>query len=118
MKLFLLCLILMSVQVLAQPKTETFVVQIADRSMTVLSPDKKRDTFSVLIENKSLSDQIGKIIVQGKILKFVSIKSGLSEAVEIENKSSANVFFVPVSPAFQEVELIFGKKVYEIPSKK
>ena len=58
------------------------------------------------------------ITIAGRILKFVSIKSGLSEAVEIENKSAENVFFVPVSPAFQEVELVFGKKVYEIPSKK
>ena len=118
MKIFLLFFALMIIQAWAQPKTETFVIQIADRSMTVLSPDQKKSTFSVIIENKSLSDQVGKVIVQGKILKFVSIKSGMSEAVEIENKSAENVFFVPVSPAFQEVELVFGKKVYEIPSKK
>jgi hypothetical protein len=107
-----------SFMVKANPKTETFVVQIFDRSMKVLSPEKRREIFSVLVENRSLSDQIGKFIVNGKIIKFVSVKSGITESVEIENKTSSNVVFVPVSPAFQEAELIFGKKAYEIPSKK
>lgn len=102
----------------AQPKKEGFVIQINDRSMAVLSPDKSRPLFSVLLENRSLSDQVGKFTIGNKILKFVSVKSGKSEAVEIENKSSATVVFVPVSPAFQEVPLIFGKKAYEIPPKK
>lgn len=101
----------------AAPKAETFVVTIQDRSMSVIAPDKRKDLFSVLIENRSLSDQVGKFIVGGKNLKFVSVKSGQTESVEIENKTSANIIFIPISPAFQEVDLIFGKKVYEIPSK-
>jgi hypothetical protein len=114
----LLSFIFLSGLAVAQPKTETFVIQINDRSMSILSPDKKKPIFSVLVENHSLSDQVGKFTVQGKLLKYVSVKSGQTEPVEIENKSSSNVVFVPVSPAFQEAELIFGKKAYEIPSKK
>jgi len=117
MKLFL-CLLSFSGLVMAQPKVETFVVQINDRSMSVLSPDKKKHIFSVLVENRSLSDQLGKFMVEGKLLKYVSVQTGKTESVEIENNSSSNVVFVPVSPAFQEVELLFGKKAYEIPSKK
>lgn len=117
MKVLLATFFIMSA-VYGQPKPETFVVQLYDRSITVLSPEARKSIFSVLIENHSLSDQVGKFAVSGKILKFVSVKSGQTEAVEIENKTGANVIFVPVSPAFQEVELIFGKKVYEIPSKK
>lgn len=111
-------LLFLSGLAMAQPKTETFVVQIHDRSMSVLSPDKRKAIFSVLVENQSLSDQLGKFVVEGKLLKYVSVKSGQTEPVEIENKTSSNVVFVPVSPAFQEVELLFGKKAYEIPSKK
>jgi hypothetical protein len=96
---------------------EAFVIQINDRSMNVATPDLKRQLFSVIVENRSLSDQIGKFTSNGKILKFVSVKAGASETVEIENKTASQVIFVPVSPAFQEVELIFGKKAYEIPSK-
>jgi len=116
MKLMLGLLFLTSVAI-AEPKVETFVVQIKDQSMTVLSPSSKRAIFSVLVENRSLSDQVGKFAVQGRLLKYVSVKSGETKSVEIENKSSSNVVFVPVSPAFQEAELIFGKKAYEIPSK-
>lgn len=115
---FLIGCLFISGLALAQPKTETFVVQIHDRSMSVLAPDKHRNVFAVLVENHSLSDQLGKFIVQGKLLKYVSVKPGNTESVEIENKTSSNVVFVPVSPAFQEVELLFGKKAYEIPSKK
>ena len=101
----------------AQVKTEGFIIQISDRSMSVLSPEKQRPLFAVLVENRSLSDQVGKFVIGNKIVKFISIKSGKSEAVEIENKTSSPVVFVPVSPAFQEVPLMFGKKAYEIPSK-
>lgn len=117
MKLWIL-LFLLPIVGFAQPKKEGFVIQINDRNMAVLSPEKSRQLFSVLVENRSLSDQVGKFMIGNKILKFISVKSGKSEAVEIENKSSETVVFVPVSPAFQEVPLIFGKKAYEIPPKK
>lgn len=110
-------LILFPVLVYGQVKSEGFVIQIGDRSMNVISPDKKRNMFAVIIENRSLSDQVGKFVVGNKILKFVSVQSGKSETVEIENSSSSSVSFVPVAPAFQEVPLLFGKKAYEIPSK-
>lgn len=110
-------MILLPLFAYAQVKTEGFIVQINDRSMSVLSPEKKKAMFTVIVENRSLSDQVGKFVIGNKILKFVSVQSGKSETVEIENKSSTPVSFVPVSPAFQEVPLLFGKKAYEIPSK-
>lgn len=101
----------------AQVKPESFIIQVNDRSMYVLSPDKKKNVFSVIVENRSLSDQVGKFVVGSKILKFVSVKSGKTETIELENKTTSSVVFIPVSPAFQEVPLNFGKKAYEIPSK-
>lgn len=112
-----LFLLLLPVFAFAQVKTESFIIQINDRSMKVLSPDKKKIMFSVLVENHSLSDQVGKFSAGNKILKFVTVHSGKSETVEIENKSNTPVVFIPLSPAFQEVPLQFGKKAYEIPSK-
>lgn len=111
---FLLLLPLVS---FADVRPEGFIIQINDRSMYVLSPDKKKNMFSVIVENKSLSDQVGKFIIGSKIIKFISVQSGKTESVEIENKSQTPVVFVPVSPAFQEVPLNFGKKAYEIPPK-
>ena len=117
MKILFLLLVLLTNLTQAQVKPETFVVQISDRSMMINAPEKRKTIFSVLVENRSLSDQIAKLTVRGKLLKYVSVKSGQSEAVEVENKTDANVVLVPVSPAFQEAELTFGKKAYEIPSK-
>jgi hypothetical protein len=110
-------LLLFPILSFADVKPEGFIIQINDRSMYVLSPEKKKIMYSVIVENRSLSDQVGKFIVGSKILKFVSVKSGKTESVEIENKSTSPVVFFPVSPSFQEVPLNFGKKAYEIPSK-
>jgi hypothetical protein len=101
----------------AQVKTEGFIIQLNDRSVYVLSPEKKKAMFFIIVENKSLSDQVGKFMVGSKIIKFVSVQSGKTETIEVENKTSTPVVFIPVSPAFQEVPLHFGKKAYEIPSK-
>ena len=101
----------------AAPKTEVFIIQVMDRKITVLSPDAQRKLFSVIVENRSLSDQVARFQVKGKLLKYISVPSGKSESVEIENASGSPVTFVPVSPAFQEVELTFGKKAYEVPPK-
>ena len=81
---FLLLLPLLS---FAQVKPDGFIIQVNDRSMYVLSPEKKKAIFSVIVENRSLSDQVGKFIVGSKILKFVSVKSGKTETIELENKS-------------------------------
>ncbi len=110
-------LLFLSLSAIAAPKSDVFVIQVMDRRMTVLSPENERKLFSVIVENRSLSDQVGKFQAKGRLLKYVSIPSGKSETVEIENTSGSNVTFVPVSPAFQEVELIFGKKAYEVPPK-
>ncbi len=101
----------------ANATNESFIIQISDREMKVISPDKARSLFSVIIENGSLSNQVGRFMAKGQNLKFVSVLSGKNETVEIENKTDASVIFVPISPAFQDVELRFGKKVYEIPAK-
>ncbi len=116
MKLFYLVLFLPLLG-LASVRPEAFVIQINDRSIAVLSPESRKAIFAVLIENRSLSDQVGKFVIGAKILKFVSVPSGKTTTVEIENKSTAPVVFVPVSPAFQEATLMFGKKAYEIPPK-
>lgn len=110
-------LLLIPTLVFSQTKPESFIIQLNDQNVSVLSPETKRNMFTVIVENKSMTDQVGKFIAGSKIIKFISVKAGKNETVEIENKTSAPVTFIPVSPAFQEVPLLFGKKAYEIPSK-
>ncbi len=102
----------------AASKSEVFIIQVMDRRMSVLSPEKERKLFSVIVENRSLSDQVGRFEARGKLLKYISVPSGKSESVEIDNSTGTSVTFIPVSPAFQDVELIFGKKAYEVPPQK
>jgi hypothetical protein len=113
----LILALLLSSSVFAQVKSEAFLIQINDRSVSVVSPDKANVVFAVLVENRSLSDQVARFTVGGKTIKHISVKSGRSETVEIENKTGAKVVFVPISPAFQDVVLTFGKKAYDIPGK-
>lgn len=109
--------LLLPLTLFAQVSSEAFIIQVHDRNIKVVAPEKARPLFSVIVENRSLSDQVGKFTAGEKILKYVSVRSGKNETVEIENKTSLPVFFVPVSPSFQDVELKFGKKAYEVPSK-
>jgi hypothetical protein len=115
-KLFLICMLL-PLLAFAEKKSEAFIIEVRDREMKVVAPEKARPLFSVIVENRSLSDLVARFMVNDKIIKYVAVKSGQSETVEIENKTAATVIFMPVSPAFQDIELRFGKKAYEIPSK-
>lgn len=110
-------ILLLSVISLAQaaPKSDVFIVTVKDRRISVISPEKERKVFAVIVDNQSLSDQVARFESRGKLLKYVSVPAGKSESVEFENTSGSPVVFVPVSPAFQDVELSFGKKAYEVP---
>ena len=116
MKFFFIALISFPLQLFAQSQSEGFIIKIKDSSFQVVSPEKNRKTFSILIENQSSSDQIGKFMVGNKNFNYISIPSKKSGTVEIENESSLPIVFVPLSPSLQEVPLQFGKKEYEIPS--
>jgi len=117
MRFLILFTLLFSSALFAEVKGEGFIITITDQRIGVISPVTKRNLYSVIVENKSLSEQVGKFVLGDKILKFISLPSGKSGVVEIENKSKNDIFYVPVSPASQEVPLIFGKKAYEIPPK-
>ena len=95
-----------------------FILKLTDKGISVQSPDKTMKIFSVIIENHSLTDQVAKLVVGNDLVKFIRIDSGKSQTVEIDNKTAKSIFFVPVSPSFQEVELKFGKKQYEVPAQR
>ena len=75
--------------------------------------------MEVIIENKTLVRLIGKVIVNNKInADFTSIDPEKYQRVMVNLKKGDLLHFVPLSPSFQEVELIVGNKTYEIPPKK
>ncbi len=115
----LIFLLTLSEAVFSQEHSESFWVQAHDTYIKVLAPEQYSKGITVIISNKTLSRLLGKIVTaSGKVVQFVSIDSEENMAVNIDVISKEAVFFVPLVPAFQEVELKFGKKTYEIPPKR
>lgn len=115
MKLVLICFIIIS-HSFASPLS--FKVQFYDHYVKIIAPDKKSEQFSILIENKSLTDLYAKFQAGTQDLLFVAVKSGQFKTFEFKNLTNENVRFVPINPPLQEVMLEFGKKIYEIPEQK
>ncbi|MBT7611271.1 MAG: hypothetical protein HN576_16040 [Bacteriovoracaceae bacterium] len=100
-------------------KAEAFMVYLFEDRVKVLSPKNYHKNQSVIIENKTLTKVIGKIRNEsGKVLKYVNIRPGEFKSVEVVIAKGHNIYFVPMVPSFQEVILSFGKRSYEVPSKK
>ena len=94
---------------------EAFKVELLDRKIRVEAPAKPATQYAVIVDNQSLTDVVGKFHSNGKNLKFINVKAGLTRTVEFRHDGKGVVRFQPLAPAFQEVELIAGKKTYEIP---
>lgn len=116
---FLLLLLLSNLPTFASEKSEAFLVTIFDRYVKVISPDKAYTQTSIIIENKTLSTIVGKIQKGKTDLHFLTLESQSSKSFQIKVPPSNEVLlFVPMSPASQEVQLLIGKKSYEIPPQK
>jgi hypothetical protein len=98
---------------------EGFLVEAYDHSFRVISPKKFKDQMEVIIVNKTLIKLIGVLSLNGKKTEiYFSVPQGKYEKKIIPLKKNDMLEFIPLSPSFQEVELIVGKDNYEIPAKK
>lgn len=96
-----------------------FVVTGYDDRFRIISPEKFRSPMEVIVENKTLVRLIGKVTVNNKInVGFTAVDSDKYQRIMVNLKKGDLLHFVPLSPSFQEVELIVGNKIYEIPPKK
>ena len=116
MKLFCLLFLVYSLQVQAIESLGGFLVTAFDDRFKVVSPEKFKTPMEVIIENKTLVRLIGKIVINNeKITNLISVDSDKYSRSMVTLKKGDILHFVPLSPAFQEVELIVGNKNYEIP---
>ncbi len=96
-----------------------FLVSAYDDRFKVVSPEKFKPTMEVIIENKTLVRLVGKLTINHSTnATFLSIDSEKYQKANVKLKKGDLLHFVPLSPAFQEVELIVGNKNYDIPPKK
>ena len=96
--------------------TESFVIKNYHGYFRVLSPKVFNPRVNFIIENKTFTRMYG--MIQNRTKKsvdHVSIEPNGFKTIPLELQKDDVVVFVPLSPPFQEVNLIFGKKMYEIP---
>jgi len=108
---------------LAKEQSQSFQIRVYDRRVHVVSPGKVDSKAGVNIENNTLSNLIGEIRQIDSnghkvVLKRVSIKSQHSVGFEVPMSKEDKVFFIPMAPPSQDIQLIAGKRAYEIPPKK
>lgn len=115
-----LCLFLTMIQsAFAIESLDGFLVSAYDDRFKVVSPAKYKADMVVIIENKTLVRLVGKLLVNNqKSIQLISIDPEKYQKLIVKLKKGDILHFVPLSPAFQEVELIIGNKNYEIPAKK
>lgn len=114
--LSLLLLIVAGFQAFAYEQADAFIVKIFDDRVRVLSPKKFDERLTVIIENKTLTLIKGRLETdKGEFLKFVSISPNKSESLNVRRLKTDRLFFVPLAPPSQKVELKLGNKPYEIP---
>ncbi len=119
LSLFLLLFILLLPEARAIESLDGFLVSGYDDRFRVVSPEKYKSPMEVIIENKTLVRLIGKVMINSKSLAgFVSVEPEKYQKVMVNLKKGDVLHFIPLSPSFQEVELIVGNKTYEIPPKK
>lgn len=111
----------------SQERSSAFIITAHGDYFKVLGPASlvglekitKDQTVAVIIENKTLSKLVGKIESSTKDqVQFVTVEAGKTKAIDLPLKKGHRYFFYPLSPSFQSVELMIGKKAYEIPPKR
>lgn len=100
-------------------RSDAFIIRVFDKKVKVLSPRVFDPKLNVIIENKTLVKITGKIQNEyNEVYNYISIKSGKFQSIFLNMKKGDKLFFVPLSPPFQKIELILGNKPYEIPPKR
>lgn len=119
MKKLYLIFLLFSFNAFAIESHTGFLISAYDDRFKVVSPEKFKTPMEIVIENKTLVRLIGKVVVNHeKIVNLLSIDSEKIAQFNVPLKKGDILHFVPLSPAFQEVELIVGNKNYDIPPAK
>lgn len=103
----------------SQERSETFIVRNFESHVQVLAPPKMYDEQSVIIENRTLEKLVGRLSTPDeKHVEFVAVRPKKSVSLKLPGKGHKSLIFVPLSPAFQSVELKVGMDSYEIPAKR
>lgn len=112
-------LLLISLQVLAYQKSDAFIVTAHPGYYRVLSPVKIDKKIGLIVQNKSLVKIFGRLETDNnELIKMINVKPDQSISITFDYSVNKKYFFIPLSPAFQEVELKRGETSYEVPTQR
>lgn len=97
--------------------TPSFIVEVTDRKIKVTSPLKKVDIVSIIIMNKTFEKITSVLKSDTKVLKRFVLKPEGKEVIQVNFSKVKALYYVPVSPPFEAVKLMFKQRPYEIPQK-
>lgn len=94
------------------------MISVYDKKIKVIGPSSTQGSYVVVMENKTLNKMLCKVVSGlGSVSEYFSIAPAAQGSVNVTLKKNEKLFFLPLSPAFQEVELRPGVSEYEIPPK-
>ena len=93
--------------------TGSFIVEINDQSIKVTSPLKKQSTVSIIVKNNTLDKIVSELRSENKVLKRFVLKAEGKEVLQVNYSKVKTLFYVPVAPPFEAVELRFEQRPYE-----
>lgn len=103
----------------AYERSDAFIVRVFDKRIKVLAPAKYDPKLNVIIENKTLVKSLSRLErANGTVVSYIAVEPGKFTAVDMKAKKGEVLYIVPMSPPFQKVELIPGRRPYEIPPKR
>ena len=109
--------IVLDTQVLAA-SAGPFLVTIFDSKIEVVSPERHSYKLRATFHNKSNGRVAGKVQTRGgRVIDYVNLNSGESQSIPIGHIKGEVILYYPLSPSFQEAELVVGRAIYEIPAK-
>lgn len=98
--------------------SEAFIVLIYDKNVKVISPAKLVPGTAVILENRSLNKIYGKVLSSKRnFVRYVGLEPEDKMSIDLDTSLDKKFSFVSMAPAFQAVNLLPGKKSYEIPAK-
>ncbi len=117
--ILLIIFILMLQKFTAEAKVDAFFIKFYDTFVQVMSPEVKKKEVPLVLENKTMSKIVGELKgSKGTVFNRIAIPAHGFLSIQIDNQKNEQVFFIPLSPPAQSIELIWGQKTYEIPPRK
>ncbi len=98
--------------------TPSFIVNVGDRSISVTSPKEKVKIASVIIINDTLDKIVSELRSNDRVLKRFVLRPQGKEVFQVSFESVNKIYYVPIAPPFESVELKFSQRSYEVPEKK